>query len=975
MQSRFASKMTDKSTWLALLLGGAMAALAAQSCSVDKSKYTFIPDDEFTNAGNANPSGGESNGGGAHGGGSNAGSGNPNAGDVSSAGDTSQGCTVGEFNCSDDGHLQTCKAGSPPAFDVGQACGDGKCSASRGACLKCAPGAFQCASNVLQQCDIFGSAFEDAATCDSKVACVADGQKGYCVRCKAGSSGCEPTSVLELNAVNQDSASSYYANTHLVTCNLEGSGTDTAQTCLAESPVCDATSKKCLSCTPNALFCDGSQLNMCSADGNDWTTKSNCNSGTVCDASAGKCVPQAGCTIGAFQCTGASLQACNAAGTFDQIDRCDTAAACDANSGRCQKCQTNNYTCINDTVQACDFNQGEYTPYTAQVCTPGSCVTSQNSANCSMCRPGTVYCYDGSPGYSQCTAGSNLVPVQCLKDVNNVQTVCSSVLGKCVACVPGRATCGQNGVLQVCKPDGSGYSTENCQDNNQQCDAGRAQCVDAEPGRYYCTSDGDLMRVGFDSKHALNATLVQSCGSQNQCDPYDGTCRPNRCVIGQTTCSGADVYSCPTGDRRVRTGTRCGSASRCVDGYGCVKALALAAGDAHTCAVVGASDAVEGDPGYVMCWGANESGQLGDGSPLLADSKEARLVLVGPSNSPGGGPPSPRLLNYFDSVCAGKNFSCAALDVPDSGGTPFVACWGSNAKGQIGVGISDAGPFNGPFSGVTNDPKDDKGLPLHGLTCGSEFACALGADGAAWCWGANESGQLGTGTAGDPATAPAMIAGGMFTQITAGAHHVCAVKTDGTVWCWGANDSGQLGTGTKKSVAVPTLVGKVAAVADRPLALGNDFTLALGTKASKTPFAWGANTFGQLANETTVDGVAPGALSGLLTADLVAGGSLYSGSTAEHACARLGDRLFCWGANVFGEVGDGSTDDRASPLQIFAAKTDTTKLAPGAHSVAVGGRHTCAITAKGDVMCWGANHRYQLGSAAVTPQRVPLKAF
>jgi alpha-tubulin suppressor-like RCC1 family protein len=349
-------------------------------------------------------------------------------------------------------------------------------------------------------------------------------------------------------------------------------------------------------------------------------------------------------------------------------------------------------------------------------------------------------------------------------------------------------------------------------------------------------------------------------------------------------------------------------------------------------------------------------------------------VLVGPPNSPGGSNSSPLLSNYFTGVCAGKNFSCAELSVPDATETSFVACWGSNEKGQLGVGLDDAGPFNGPFAGVTNDPKTDKGLDLRGVTCGSEFACALGPDGAAWCWGANESGQLGTGASGDPSTAPVMIADGAFTQITAGAHHVCAVKADNTVWCWGANDAGQLGLGTKKAVAVPTLLGKLAVMADRPLALGNDFSLALGSKTSTNPFAWGANTFGQLGNETTDDASAPGALSGLLTKDLLTG-TLYSGATAEHACARLGDRLFCWGANVFGEVGDASTEDRASPVQIFDAKTDATKLAPGAHSVAVGGRHTCALTAKGDVMCWGGNHRYQLGSAAITPQRVPFKAY
>src|SRR6478736_389599 len=985
MRRPLPTKFREKSTWLALLLGGVFAAISAQSCSVDsKSNYTFV--DEFpdgsvdNNGGSVEPTGGSANGGNAHGGGSG---GLGNAGDSTmmtggTGGTDGDTCVVGEFNCTTDGHLQTCRAGDPPAFDVGKACGDGKCSVSQGLCMKCVPGEFQCASNLLQQCNILGSAFEDTAACDSKAACVANAQKGYCVRCKAGTTSCEPTYVQELGAPNLDDKSSSYSNIRMLTCNLEGSGTDTATTCLAENPICDVASKSCMYCQPNTLFCDGAQLNLCSANGNNWTTKSNCNQGQVCDATAGKCVPSTGCTLGTYQCSGSTLQACNAKGTFEDLDYCASSAQCDANNGRCQKCQSNGSTCVGDTVQSCDYNSGGVTPDTSQSCAPGTCTTSGTYASCGTCRANSISCYDGNVGYSTCDVTNTWSPSSCPKDISGNQLVCSSALGKCVNCVPGHASCDQSGVLQVCKPDGSGYTTQSCSDTNQQCDASRARCIDAQPGRFYCTSTGDLMKVGYDlvkRDHSLVPIKVDSCGSQNQCDQYQGTCRTKRCVPGQLTCNGPDVYSCDTGERRQNTGIRCGSQTRCQDGFGCVKVLALAAGDAHTCAVVANSDAVEGAPGYVMCWGANESGQLGDGSPLLSDSKEPRQVLIGPPGSPGMNNGPPRLVNYFSGLCAGKNFTCAELSVPDAGNAGFVACWGSNEKGQLGVSLSDAGPFNGPFAGVTNVTGSDKGLDLHGVTCGAEFACALGADGAAWCWGANESGQLGIGSAGDPVTTPAAIEGSAFTQISAGAHHACGVKADNSVWCWGANDSGQLGTGTQRGVAVPTLVGKVAAAADRPLALGNDFTLALSTKAAQNPFAWGSNTFGQLANASTDAGLTPGPLSGLLNADIVLAGTLYSGATAEHACARLGDRLFCWGANVFGEVGDGSTVDRSSPVPILDGKTDATRLAPGAHSVAVGGRHTCALTARGDVLCWGANHRYQLGNTAITPQRVPLKSY
>ena len=516
-----------------------------------------------------------------------------------------------------------------------------------------------------------------------------------------------------------------------------------------------------------------------------------------------------------------------------------------------------------------------------------------------------------------------------------------------------------------------------CAANKQQCDAGRGVCLSAAPGRFYCADNGDLVSVTYDASHNVATSVIDHCGSPTQCNPYDGTCRTKRCVVGQTTCGGSDVYTCDTGEQRNRSGMRCASAARCQDGFGCVKVLSVAAGDAHTCAVVAGANAAEGNPGYVLCWGANESGQLGDGSLLLSDSKEPRQVLVmpGPNGQGNGSANIPRLSNYFVNVCAGKNFSCAELVVPDAAGAGRVACWGSNEKGQLGVALADPGPFNGPFTGVTDTPANDKGLDLHGVTCGAEFACALGPDGKPWCWGANESGQLGNGAAGPSGIAAAVIDNLSFTRISAGGRHVCGVQADNSVWCWGDGSAGQLGAGSTKGTAVPTRVGQVTAALDRPLALGNDFTLALGTKASKTPFAWGSNAFGQLGNESRADAAAPGALSGLLSSDLLDTGMLFSGATAEHACARIGARLYCWGANVFGEVGDGSTEDRVSPTLIFDGKTDLTKLADGKHSVAIGGRHSCAINVKGDVMCWGANHRYQLGNTALTPQKVPLKAY
>ena len=102
-----------------------------------------------------------------------------------------------------------------------------------------APGEFQCVNAILQQCNIFGSAFEDSALCDSKAACVANGQKGFCARCKPATAVCESTLVASSIADN----SPVLTTNRLLNCNVDGSGTDTQQVCESEAEACSATTK------------------------------------------------------------------------------------------------------------------------------------------------------------------------------------------------------------------------------------------------------------------------------------------------------------------------------------------------------------------------------------------------------------------------------------------------------------------------------------------------------------------------------------------------------------------------------------------------------------------------------------------------------------------------------------------------------------------------------------------------------------
>jgi alpha-tubulin suppressor-like RCC1 family protein len=83
------------------------------------------------------------------------------------------------------------------------------------------------------------------------------------------------------------------------------------------------------------------------------------------------------------------------------------------------------------------------------------------------------------------------------------------------------------------------------------------------------------------------------------------------------------------------------------------------------------------------------------------------------------------------------------------------------------------------------------------VSAGERHTCIVSADGSAWCWGANESGQLGDGTVTDRGTPVQVLGLGDLTSVATGGYHTCAMQSSSRTWCWGANDVGQLGLGRR----------------------------------------------------------------------------------------------------------------------------------------------------------------------------------
>jgi alpha-tubulin suppressor-like RCC1 family protein len=244
------------------------------------------------------------------------------------------------------------------------------------------------------------------------------------------------------------------------------------------------------------------------------------------------------------------------------------------------------------------------------------------------------------------------------------------------------------------------------------------------------------------------------------------------------------------------------------------------------------------------------------------------------------------------------------------------------------------------------------------------------ADTTVWCWGLDGDGQASPGATSDPALATAVTTDGStaltgVVEVSTGGRHTCARLRTGQVRCWGFNGTGQLGDG---SVVTPT--SPVAVKADAVTSLTGVVELAAGGNhtcarlATGAVMCWGRGSEGQLGSGgLPLYEIYPN----LVLVD--AGGSI-AGATAiaagyNHSCAVWGDdaRASCWGANFFGQLGDGSTDTATSAVTFTAAGG-----APvlGAVDVAAGLNHTCVVVQTGTMGCAGSAAFGQLGAGSVS---------
>ena len=246
------------------------------------------------------------------------------------------------------------------------------------------------------------------------------------------------------------------------------------------------------------------------------------------------------------------------------------------------------------------------------------------------------------------------------------------------------------------------------------------------------------------------------------------------------------------------------------------------------------------------------------------------------------------------------------------------------------------------------------------ISAGTGHTCAVTASGGLKCWGRNNIGQLGNGTNENFSVEPVDVTGlsSGVTTVSAGQVHTCALTTSGGIKCWGDNSSGQLGDGTNTARTTPVdVIGLTSGIS--AVSASGRHTCAVTTAGGV--LCWGSNVEGQLGDGTTTGRSAPVEVIGLpsrLTA-ISAGRS--------HTCAvTTSGIVYCWGSNSNGQLGDGTTVDQSSAVVVSSLTT-------GVAIISAGGWHTCAINESGVLSCWGLGGNGQLGLGSISARPHPTE--
>jgi alpha-tubulin suppressor-like RCC1 family protein len=387
--------------------------------------------------------------------------------------------------------------------------------------------------------------------------------------------------------------------------------------------------------------------------------------------------------------------------------------------------------------------------------------------------------------------------------------------------------------------------------------------------------------------------------------------------------------------------------------------------------------------GRAWGWGYNSNGQLGDNSET---SRRTPVSVAG-------------AVKTFCEISAGNDHS-VAIDKYN-----IAWAWGQTNYGQLGINhiglvltpvsilgaaktfctLADGTGYHNSFAidkagkiwswGSTylgTVSQDIKFTPVQieganktfcKIAGGFQINLAIDKNGKVWGWGANGNGQIGDNSTTTRSTTPVSVAGAVktFCEISMGGRHSLAIDKNGRAWGWGYNGQGQLGDNTLVSKRTPVSILGTVKTFCKIFGPTDDGLYSLAIDKNGRVWGWGENGVGNLGDGTTVSKRTPVAISGpLRTFCQISGGQGHTLAIDKNG------RAWAWGFNAIGQLGDNSVTSRLAPVSVLGAVKTFCKIMGAANS-------SFAIDKYGKIWAWGQNSFGQFGDNTTTSRRTPVR--
>lgn len=468
-------------------------------------------------------------------------------------------------------------------------------------------------------------------------------------------------------------------------------------------------------------------------------------------------------------------------------------------------------------------------------------------------------------------------------------------------------------------------------------------CVDVDWSNGECEKTSDGYKCGCNENHTWNGTGCKGNTRTFSCSglPENASWNSTEEITQKWTGSYWDpsetgVYSLVESSEYCRF--KCSSGYGWEDGACVLKWEMVALGAGHTCGIRN---------GKLYCWGNAYLGKLGNGDVRDYRTKPVQVLfdreIVTKKDS------------LWKSVSAGTGHTCGILQNGE------LYCWGDNERSQIGDGTNENRPLP-----VRILAQEDHTFVK--ISTRDEHTCAINSLGDLYCWGINDVGCLGDGTDVDrryPVKIGEEI--GPWIDVSAGGAHTCAINSNGKLYCWGLNSRGQFGNNSHVFKSLSPV--KVNEETDwKIIATGGIHTCAI--KENGELYCWGGNDNGEVGDgnicpadfDFCADRYSPVHISDDHKWSYISIGYQNNAAKSEDGI------FFVWGKNRNYALGNGNDIDQPFPVEM-KNKWETVVMG-GSWNY---GLHTCAIDEQKDLYCWGINLSGQLGIGTTTDSAKPVK--